>query len=103
MEIPPDKQKLYKIIIEKNYKEHPGVGREEPIKKKTTLKMIGLRNGRERNEEGKEGKKEDKEGKERKKKIMIHAAKKFRVENHANEIFKEDKDYLKELNSYIED
>lgn len=34
---------------------------------------------------------------------MVDAAKKFQIDNHARNIFNEDKEYLQGLNAYIED
>ncbi len=75
IEVPPDKQKLYKILIEKNYNEHPlKEEKKKPVPvavKSNMLQRMSTSVGNySKNKIGKELEKE-------KKRIMVDAAKKF--------------------------
>ena len=94
-EIPLDKQKLFKILVEKDYDEHPL--RDEPKWKSGHFLKSLMQQKVRRNaviEVQKEIEKREK---------TIKEAKRFKIDNHSKSIFHENKKYLLELNKYIDD
>eukprot|EP00347_Sterkiella_histriomuscorum_P008294 403345636 len=93
-EIPPEKQKLYKILIEKDYSEHPI---KEDAKKKGAglLRNILQQKIQQRGEE-------EKEKELKKREETIKNAKRFKIENHSKNILNEDKTYLIEINKHLD-